>query len=252
MPYIEQDVKAFIEQAGALNWRERLQWVAQQHAAASFSTSFGVEDQLLTDAIATDTLPIAFFTLDTGRLFEETYALYQQTVDRYGIAIRPYYPDLLALEKYVTQHGINGFYESVENRKACCFIRKVEPLQRALSGVDIWVSGLRREQSDNRSNLEVAEWDAQHQLIKFYPLVDVTLDEVEQYIAEHHVPYNSLHNQGYPSIGCAPCTRAIEPGEHPRSGRWWWEQGSAQECGLHVVNGKLVPIKSDKGGIHAH
>ncbi|MGB1539992.1 MAG: phosphoadenylyl-sulfate reductase, partial [Rickettsiales bacterium] len=182
----------------------------------------------------------------TGRLFEETYTLLQQTVDSYGVPIRAYYPDPLALETFVNEQGINGFYNSVENRKACCFIRKVEPLARALDGVDIWISGLRREHSDHRQDLPVAEWDAANNLIKFYPLIDVSEEAVKSYIATHNIPYNPLHDQGFPSIGCAPCTRAIGVGEHPRAGRWWWEQGE-QECGLHVKDGKLVrkPARDD-------
>lgn len=250
MPFTEQNVSDFIELSNGLSWQERLKWVTQQGGRIAFSTSFGLEDQMITDIIGKSRLPIELFTLDTGRLFEETYALYQQTADRYDLTIKSYYPDPLALEKYVSQNGINGFYESLENRKACCFIRKVEPLQRALEGVDIWITGLRREQSDNRSDLAVAEWDPQHRLIKFQPLIDLTLEEVEHYVVEQNVPYNPLHDQGFPSIGCAPCTRAVEPGEHPRAGRWWWEQDNQQECGLHVVDGKLVPIKSKD--MHAH
>ncbi len=143
----------------------------------------------------------------------------------------------------VNRQGINGFYESVEKRKACCFVRKVEPLNRALEGVDIWISGLRREHSDNRSDLPVVEYDAGRDIIKVYPLVDISEADVKAYIQNHAIPYNPLHDQGFPSIGCAPCTRAVAPGEHARSGRWWWEQENEQECGLHIKDGKLVRTK---------
>lgn len=233
------------EQGENKNWRERLTLLAGLNdKCIAFSTSFGYEDQALTHEIAAQGLDVELFTLDTGRLFEETQKLHQQTRERYGRPIKTYYPDPLALEKYVEERGINGFYESVSNRKLCCFIRKVEPLQRALDGVEIWISGLRREQSDNRSDLSLAEWDAKNQVVKFYPLRDAGSEELWDYIRAGNVPYNPMHDTGFPSIGCAPCTRAIEPGEHPRAGRWWWEQPEeGAECGLHFVNGKLVRTK---------
>ncbi len=251
MPYTEADIAGLNEALTPLDWRQRLAWLSEQTARVAFSTSFGLEDQMLTHAIAVHGLPVRLFTLDTGRLFEATYALQQETIDRYGLTIDTYYPDPANLERFVSRNGINSFYHSVENRKSCCHIRKVEPLARALSGVDIWISGLRREQSEARHMLPVAEWDAAHRLVKVYPLLDISQPQLERFIAEHRVPYNPLHDQGYPSIGCAPCTRAVEPGEHPRAGRWWWEQQSEQECGLHVVNGRLVPARPS-GGVHAH
>lgn len=227
------------------SWQERVALLAGlDDKCIAFSTSFGYEDQALTHEIAAQGLDVELFTLDTGRLFEEVHTLHQQARNRYGIAIKTYYPEPLALEKFVAERGINGFYDSVSNRKLCCFIRKVEPLQRALDGVEVWVSGLRREQSENRSDLPLAEWDAKNRVVKFYPLRDASAEELWGYIKTGDVPYNPLHDRGYPSIGCAPCTRAVEPGEHPRAGRWWWEQGQeANECGLHFVNGKLVRAK---------
>lgn len=232
------------EQGEAGSWQERVHLLAGlEDKCVAFSTSFGYEDQALTHEIATNALEVELFTLDTGRLFEQTHALHQQTRDRYGIPVKTYYPEPLALEKFVEERGINGFYDSVSNRKLCCFIRKVEPLQRALDGVEVWVSGLRREQSDNRADLPLAEWDAANRVVKYYPLRDAATDELWSYIKAADVPYNPLHDAGYPSIGCAPCTRAVAPDEHPRAGRWWWEQGEANECGLHFVNGKLVRAK---------
>ncbi|MCL4678976.1 MAG: phosphoadenylyl-sulfate reductase [Alphaproteobacteria bacterium] len=232
-------------QLAPLAWTERLKKLAHiSGQAKAFSTSFSLEDQAITHAIAEHTLPIRIFTIDTGRLFAETYETFQKTRDTYfGIEIQTYAPETASVEKMVNRQGINGFYESVEKRKACCFVRKVEPLNRALEGVDIWISGLRREHSDNRSDLPVVEYDAGRDIIKVYPLVDISESDVKAYIQNHAIPYNPLHDQGFPSIGCAPCTRAVAPGEHARSGRWWWEQENEQECGLHIKDGKLVRTK---------
>ena len=233
------------ETLSGLPWEDRLKAIADvNNAHVAFSTSFSFEDQMITHAIATGDLPIRVFTLDTGRLFAETYETFQKTRELYfGMEIETYYPETVSVEKLVKRNGINGFYESVEKRKACCFVRKVEPLNRALDGVDVWISGLRRGHSDNRSDLPVAEYDAMRDIIKVYPLIDVEEDDVKSYIDAHAIPYNPLHDKGFPSIGCAPCTRAVEPGEHPRAGRWWWEQQNDQECGLHIKDGKLVRIK---------
>ncbi|MCH2548013.1 MAG: phosphoadenylyl-sulfate reductase [Alphaproteobacteria bacterium] len=235
------------EQGEHLSWQARLTLLAGlENKSIAFSTSFGYEDQALTHEIAKQGLNVALFTLDTGRLPEETYTLHQQTRDRYGVEIATYYPEPLALEKFVKEQGINGFYDSVSNRKSCCFIRKVEPLARALDGVEIWVSGLRRKQSENRADLPLAEWDAANKVVKFYPLRDASSEALWQYIKDKNVPYNPLHDVGYPSIGCAPCTRAVAADEHPRAGRWWWEQDdAASECGLHFVNGKVVRTKDE-------
>ncbi len=197
-----------------------------------FSTSFGLEDQVITDMICRNKLPVDFFTLDTGRLFQETYDAMEKTILRYGIKIKVYYPETSAVEKLVSEKGPNSFYHSVENRKECCRIRKVEPLKRALLRKSVWITGLRAEQSEHRAGLRMLEWDHIHSLIKFHPILNWTFEEVRQYIKENQVPYNILHDKGYPSIGCLPCTRAVQPGEDFRAGRWWWEN-SHKECGLH-------------------
>ena len=210
-----------------------LQEAGSRHAPAALASSFGAEDMLLTDLIARHDLPIAIFTLDTGRLPEETYALIDRVRDHYGLAIEVYYPDADALESYVLTHGLNAFYRSVELRRSCCAIRKTFPLARALAGRGAWITGLRRAQSVTRTALATEEFDHVHGLPKFNPLADWTEDEVWGYLRAHGVPTSPLHARGYPSIGCAPCTRAIEPGEDVRAGRWWWEDPEHKECGLH-------------------
>lgn len=200
----------------------------------TFSTSFSFEDQAITHAIASNGLPISIFTLDTGRLFPETYSVWNSTNQQYDINIKAYYPDHLQLQEFVEAKGPNAFYESADNRKACCYIRKVEPLRRALAGNAVWITGVRAEHSNARHDLPQLEWDESNQVIKFHPLLHWTTDAVRQYINQHHVPYNALHDRGFVSIGCAPCTRAIRPGEDFRAGRWWWEDSSKKECGLHV------------------
>ena len=197
-----------------------------------FSTSLGQEDQVITQLIAAQNLPIQIFSLDTGRLFPETLELLARTESKYKTRIKVYYPETASVEKLVADIGINGFYESVENRKSCCFVRKVEPLKRALAGNEVWVTGLRAEQSANRSDMKRIEWDEANQILKYNPLLDWTFDQMIAYIEEQKIPYNPLHDQGFISIGCAPCTRAILPGEDARAGRWWWED-SKKECGLH-------------------
>ncbi|MFN4000037.1 phosphoadenylyl-sulfate reductase [Algoriphagus sp.] len=197
-----------------------------------FSTSLGQEDQVITQLIASQNLSIQIFSLDTGRLFPETLDLLSRTEAKYKTQIKVYYPTTSSVENLVSEIGINGFYESVENRKSCCSVRKVEPLKRALAGNDIWITGLRAEQSANRSDMKRIEWDESNQIIKYNPLMDWSFDQMIAYINEHRIPYNPLHDQGFVSIGCAPCTRAILPGEDARAGRWWWEE-SKKECGLH-------------------
>ena len=199
-----------------------------------FSTSLGQEDQVITEIISKHHLDVQVFTLDTGRLFYETYDLLAKTIVKYRLDIKTYYPDTHAVQDFVRTKGINGFYESPENRKSCCYVRKVEPLKRALKGNSIWITGLRAEQSTNRSGMRKLEWDEGNQILKFNPLLNWTMDEVLDYIDQFKIPYNPLHDKGFVSIGCAPCTRAIEPGEDPRAGRWWWEQNTGKECGLHV------------------
>lgn len=199
-----------------------------------FSTSFGWEDQVITHMIFENDLPIKVFTLDTGRMFSETYYVWGRTLDRYGKEISAYYPNADAVQAMVSQKGPSSFYESVENRKECCGIRKVEPLNRALSGQQCWITGIRAEQSSNRQDMEDVEWDAAHQLVKYHPLFSWSLQEVKDYVKQYHIPYNPLHDKGFPSIGCQPCTRAVAAGEDFRAGRWWWEDQSKKECGLHA------------------
>lgn len=200
----------------------------------SFSTSLGLEDQAITDLIFKNELPVRIFTLDTGRLFEETYKTLQQTRRKYEQEIEVFFPEQTAIENLISQKGPYSFYESVEDRKECCFLRKVKPLNRALEGVKIWVTGIRAEQSANRTEMNKIEWDEAHQLFKYHPLLDWTFEDVKQYIKQNNVPYNILHDKGFVSIGCSPCTRAVAEGEDFRAGRWWWEDQSKKECGLHV------------------
>jgi len=210
-----------------------MRYLAEQFpGAVAFSTSFGQEDQVIADMIWRAKLPVRVFTLDTGRLFQETYDLMDLTRARYKQPFEVYFPETASVEKLLLEKGPNSFYESVENRKECCYIRKVVPLNRALQGVKVWITGLRAEQSENRQALDALEWDESRQMYKYNPLIHWSYDEMMEYINQQHVPYNKLHDKGFISIGCAPCTRAIEPGEHPRAGRWWWEL-SKKECGLH-------------------
>ena len=202
-----------------------------------FSSSLGQEDQVITDLIFRNNIPVEVFTLDTGRLFNETYELLERTNARYKTSIKVFFPEAADVEEYVHSKGINGFYESVENRKSCCYIRKVKPLNRALAHAKVWVTGLRAGQSDNRKEMPAIEWDEARGLYKYNPLINWSFEEMMNYIKEHQVPYNRLHDQGFISIGCAPCTRAIEPGEEARAGRWWWEN-SQKECGLHAGENK--------------
>lgn len=199
-----------------------------------FSTSLGYEDQVISHAIFSNKLPIEVFTLDTGRLFNETYSVLNSTLERYQTPIKVMYPQTETVEKLVSEKGPISFYESIENRKECCYIRKVEPLKRALKGKYVWVTGIRAEQSDNRQDMPPVEWDEANQMVKFHPIFNWTFEEVKNYIKTHHVPYNPLHDKGFVSIGCAPCTRAVKEGEDFRAGRWWWEQNDKKECGLHI------------------
>jgi len=211
-----------------------LQWLAGTFPGKIvFSSSFGWEDQVITHMIFAHHIPIKVFTLETGRLFPETYYVWNRTMEMYGQPIYAYYPNNERLEQMVNAKGPNCFYESVVNRKECCGIRKVEPLKRALAGNECWITGIRADQSANREHMHNAEWDEGNQLVKFHPIFSWTLDEVKAYVRQHHVPYNPLHDKGFPSIGCQPCTRAVQPGEDFRAGRWWWEDQSKKECGLH-------------------
>jgi len=206
---------------------------ARSHAPAAFASSFGAEDMVLFDLIARDFRDIEIFTLDTGRLLAETYDLIHQASAAYRCKVRVYSPRHDDLESFVRINGINGFYESVAQRKGCCEVRKLEPLKRALAGKAAWITGLRRDQSVTRLELEEVAFDETQGLYKFSPLAQWTEEDVWNYIRAHNVPYNALHDRGYPSIGCAPCTRAVAAGEDVRSGRWWWESASGKECGLH-------------------
>jgi phosphoadenosine phosphosulfate reductase len=197
-----------------------------------FSTSFGQEDQVITALIANNNAAINIFTLDTGRLFQETYDVFHKTLKKYKKHIEVYFPETTDVQNLLNQKGPNSFYESVENRKECCFIRKVAPLTKALTGNSIWITGLRAEQSENRNDLNLFEYDGKFEIVKFNPLLKWTLKEVEDYLQKHNVPQNALHKKGFVSIGCAPCTRAITNDEDIRAGRWWWES-SHKECGLH-------------------
>ncbi|MBI1175688.1 MAG: phosphoadenylyl-sulfate reductase [Sideroxydans sp.] len=214
---------------------------ARDYAPATFANSLGAEDMVLTDLIARLLPGIEMFSLDTGRLPQETYDLMQEVRSHYSIPLHVYFPDSARVEEYVAQHGANGFYDSVDNRKHCCHIRKVEPLRRALAGKRAWITGMRREQAATRGELAVSSYDADNGLQKFNPLLDWSNAEVWAYLKANNVPYNKLHDRFYPSIGCAPCTRAISVGEDIRAGRWWWEDASGKECGLHV--GNITPLQ---------
>jgi phosphoadenosine phosphosulfate reductase len=226
------DFLAVKNELEALSPELALRWISDHVGAkAKFSSALGIEDQVITYWIAQG-LDIEIFTLDTGRLFQDTYDLLDLTQKKYNVPIKVYFPDHKQVESLVSTKGPNSFYDSVENRKECCFIRKVEPLNRALRNASFWITGLRGSQSANRQNMHLVEWDEQYQLVKYNPLLNWSLQEVEQFITLKGIPVNSLHKKGFPSIGCAPCTRAVLPGEDIRAGRWWWES-SSKECGLH-------------------
>jgi phosphoadenosine phosphosulfate reductase len=228
---------------------EIIRLLANQYAGrVVFSTSFGLEDQVVTDIILSNSIPVTVFTIDTGRLFNETYKVHSQTIERYKAPIKVYFPDTENLEGLVTRKGPFSFYRSVEDRQECCHIRKVEPLGRALMGMACWITGIRAEQSETRNAFKHFEWEPKYQLIKYHPLLDWSSEMVKQHITARNIPYNTLHDRGYPSIGCAPCTRAIEKGEASRAGRWWWENNTTRECGLHnhhmkhYDNEQIAPI----------
>jgi phosphoadenosine phosphosulfate reductase len=218
--------------------------IASDFSPTVFASSLAAEDMVLTDMILRTKLPIGIFTLETGRLHKETLGVLDRIKETYNYDVALYRPEPAAVDAYVQQNGLNAFYDSVEMRKECCRIRKVEPLNRALAGNKAWVTGQRRSQATTRAALDVEEQDEAHGMTKFNPLADWSEEDVWHYIRSNNVPYNPLHDQGFPSIGCEPCTRAIQPGEDVRAGRWWWENPDSKECGLHVVDGKLVRIKS--------
>ena len=212
-----------------------LQQITEKYpTTAAFSTSLSEEDQVITHYIFANNLPIRVFTLDTGRLFPETYAVLARTLERYGKKIEVYFPKHEGVEKLITEKGPSSFYTSLEDRKECCFIRKVEPLNRALTGIECWITGLRAEHSENRKAMPMVEKDEARNIIKVHPLTHWTTEEVKEEIKKHNIPYNILHDRGFVSIGCQPCTRAIKAGDDFRAGRWWWENTDKKECGLHT------------------
>ncbi|MBD9493214.1 MULTISPECIES: phosphoadenylyl-sulfate reductase [unclassified Ensifer] len=231
---LETTAKALNERLESLDLAGRLALVASLEGRAVFTTSLGIEDQVITAAIGKNKLAVDVVTLQTGRLFDETAALIDKTEEAYDILIKRYHPEKADIDAYAARYGLNGFYESVEARHACCDVRKLKPLARALEGASFWVTGLRRGQSGNRASTPFAEADAERGLIKINPLADWDIETINSYVATHAVPVNPLHARGYPSIGCEPCTRAIKPGEPERAGRWWWENDEKRECGLHV------------------
>ena len=212
--------------------------VNKNYAPVVFANSFGAEDMVLTDLIGRNFPNISMFTLDTERLPEETHSLMKEVEDRYNIETKIYFPESVAVKKYIVENGLNGFYDSIAQRKACCFMRKIEPLKRALKDKRAWITGLRRDQALTRRDLEESEFDADNGLQKISPLLNWSLSDVWAYIKDFNTPYNALHDQGYSSIGCAPCTRAITLGEDVRAGRWWWEDPETKECGLHLKDKK--------------
>lgn len=223
-----------LEQLNSLDADQGLAWLADNFKdQVCFSTSFSQEDQIITHKIFSNQLAIKVFTLDTGRLFPETYTTWSNTLQRYKTPIIAYYFENNALESFISSNGPNSFYISPEKRKQCCHIRKVEPLQRAIANQQVWITGLRKEHSTVRQNLQTALWDEENQIIKYNPLLTWSNEQVEHFIKANAIPTNVLYERGFASIGCAPCTRAVKPGEDIRSGRWWWEQNSSKECGLH-------------------
>jgi len=208
-------------------------FLAEYKGRIALSSSLSIEDQVLTDQIVKIDKGTRIFTLDTGRLFPETYSLIERTNLKYDIKLEVFFPDYREVEKMVKTEGINLFYKGIDQRKTCCHIRKLEPLKRAFQGLEVWICGLRKEQSITRNDVQLIEWDDGNQLVKLNPLINFTEEEVWDYIRKYKVPYNELHDQGFPSIGCQPCTRAIATGEDIRAGRWWWENPEHKECGLH-------------------
>lgn len=229
---MKEQTANILEDLSAKHTTDILQYLVQSGLKCAFSTSLGQEDQVLTHMIAAEKLPIDIFTLDTGRLFPSTYELIDKTMKRLDVKISVVFPNSGMIKKLVDSQGINGFYASVENRKACCHARKIAPLQEFLKDYDVWITGLRSGQSSNRASLSIAAWDNSMDLIKVNPLHDWSIAEVIEHLNKYNIPYNPLHDQGFVSIGCAPCTRAIGPEEDLRAGRWWWES-SKKECGLH-------------------
>ena len=239
---MQTKVSEFAKQTAGFTPEDIIRFAYEQFGERlKLASSLGEEDQVLTDMIARVQPEIRVFTLDTGRLFQETYELLAKTQQRYGLRYEVYYPDTRAVEEMVREKGINLFYDSVDNRKTCCGVRKVEPLKRALANTDAWITGLRRAQSITRATIQTFEWDEANGKIKVNPLAAWSREQVQEYIREHTVDTNSLHAKGFVSIGCASCTRAIQPGDDIREGRWWWEKPESKECGLH--NNPNRPVK---------
>jgi len=233
--YSPDEMRAISRQLKGKPAEEALRWAADAFGSeVAYACSFGAEDMVLIDMIAKVAPTIRIFTLDTGRLHDETYEVMERTRVHYGLPIQSYFPDREAVERLERKKGFYSFRESIENRKECCSIRKVEPLRRALAGMRAWVTGLRRAQSVTRTDMDLLKWDEGNGLAKVTPLIDWSHDQVWEYIRANNVPYNVLHDRGFPSIGCAPCTRAVKPSEDIRSGRWWWENPEDKECGLHL------------------
>ncbi|WP_320199121.1 phosphoadenylyl-sulfate reductase [Agrobacterium sp. rho-13.3] len=230
------DVASLDDTLAGLDLAGRLACVAGLGGRVVFTTSLGIEDQVITAAIGTHRLPVDVSTLETGRLFPETVNLISETEERYDIKIKRFYPEQDDIDAYAAKFGLNGFYDSVEARHACCHVRKLVPLAKALDGASFWVTGLRRGQSGNRATTPFAEFDAERNLIKINPLADWDIDTIKAHVSVENIPVNPLHGRGYPSIGCEPCTRSIKPGEPERAGRWWWENDETRECGLHVAD----------------
>jgi phosphoadenosine phosphosulfate reductase len=243
---LSTEAQSLNEKMASLDLKGRIALAASLGGRVVFTTSLGIEDQVITHVIGEHRLDIDVVTLQTGRLFAETVQLITDTEERYGIEIRKFYPEKSDLDGYIAQYGLNGFYDSVEARHACCGVRKVKPLARALTGATAWVTGLRRGQSGNRAETPFAEYDAERHLIKINPLADWDIDQINTLVADEAVPVNPLHARGYPSIGCEPCTRAIKPGEPERAGRWWWENDEKRECGLHVPEAALSSLESSE------
>lgn len=231
---MKQKIAAFNMQLANVGAIEMIRYFLEEFKGKiALSSSLGLEDQVLTQMVCSIDKNVKIFTLDTGRLFPETYDLIHRTNKKFGIQMQVYFPEALPVEEMVKTKGINLFYDSIEDRKTCCRIRKIEPLRRAFAGLEVWICGLRREQSITRAEMQPIEWDEANGLIKLNPLIDWTEKHVRDYIKENKIPYNPLHDHDFPSIGCQPCTRAILPGEDLRAGRWWWENPETKECGLH-------------------
>ena len=244
-----QELEILRTQSQNLDTRQFLRWALQKFPSAAFATSLGAEDQALLWLLQETDLEIKVFSLDTGRLPEETYDLLQRNKAFFRLPIKTYSPDAAELEALIAQGGPNLFYESLDKRKSCCAVRKVAPLKRALKGHSAWITGMRRNQSSTRLGLERLEWDEANGIYKLNPLADWSHTDVWDLIEREHLPYNALHDKGYPSLGCAPCTRAVKPGDDERSGRWWWENPENKECGIHVQNAEAAPARKPVGGI---